>query len=50
MKYVLKFMISGMRTLDGRKGTADKMLKLLNEQSFEKYRKENKKLIIQEAI
>lgn len=50
MKYVLKFMISGMRTLDGRKGTADKMLKLLNEQSFDKYRKENKKFVIQEAI
>lgn len=31
MQRVLKFIISGMRTLDGRKGTADKILKPLNE-------------------
>ena len=38
MKYVLKFIISGMRTLDGRKGTANKILDVLNEQTFEKYK------------
>ena len=46
MKYVLKFIISGMRTLDGRKGTADQILNLLNEQSFEKYKKDNGKVHI----
>lgn len=35
MQRFLKFIISGMKTLDGRKGSADKILKLLNDQSFE---------------
>ena len=34
MERFIKFIISGMRTLDGRKGTADKILKVLNNQSF----------------
>ena len=50
MKYVLKFIIYGMRTLDGRKGTADQILNLLNDQSFEKYKKENGKVHIEESL
>ena len=50
MKYVLKFIISGMRTLDGRKGTANKILDVLNEQTFEKYKQANNKVHIEESI
>ena len=39
MKFILKFLIHSIRTMDGRRGTADKVLDLMNKQSFEEYEK-----------
>jgi len=39
MKFILKFLIQSIRTMDGRRGTADKVLHLMNQQSFEEYEK-----------
>ena len=39
MKFILKFLIHSIRTMDGRWGTADKVLDLMNKQSFEEYEK-----------
>ena len=38
MKYILKFIIQAICTLDGRRGTAETMLELMNRQSFEEYK------------
>lgn len=38
MKQILKFLIYSLRTMDGRRGTADKMLNLMNQQSFKEHR------------
>lgn len=46
MESVLKFIISKMRTLDGLKGSANKLLEKLNSDSFDKYKKEHRCNII----
>ena len=46
MESILKFFISKMRTLDGLKGSANKLLDKLNNDSFENYKKEHKCNII----
>lgn len=38
MKFVLKFLIHSIRTMDGRRGTAEKVLSLMNQQSFEEHK------------
>ena len=48
MSKILKFLIWNVRTLDGKKGSADKILSAMNEQSFEQYRQENRKTVIDE--
>lgn len=49
MKNVLKFIIQAIRTLDGRRGTAQKMLNLMNHQSFEEYKSSKGAFVVPEA-
>lgn len=42
----LKFLIWNIRTLDGKRGSADKVLAALNEQSFQEYREQNNRVYI----
>lgn len=49
MKYVLKFLIHSIRTMDGRRGSADKMLNLMNRQSFEEYQQTHKTTVVPDA-
>ena len=48
LQKILKFLIYNLRTLDGKKGTADKILNKLNKQSFDEYKRECSKTIIDE--
>ena len=49
MRNVLKFMIQAMRTLDGRRGTAEKMLQVMNQQGCDEYRQTNETIFVPEA-
>ena len=41
MAKILKYLIWEMQTLDGKRGTADKVLAVMNEQSLGEYRKKH---------
>ena len=50
MKRVLKFIIQAISTMDGRRGTAEKMLDLMNRQSFDEYQCCNGVTIVPDSI
>ena len=50
MNYLLKFLISNLRTLDGEKGSANKLLDLMNETSMEDYKVKHKRDVISESV
>jgi len=50
MNCLLKLLIHSMRTMDGHKGTADKMLEAMNKQSKEEYLKHTGKQLISESV
>ena len=43
MDMLLKFLIQILRTVDGRRGSANKILAIMNEQSIQKYKNESKR-------
>ena len=43
MDCFLKFLIYNLRTIDGKRGTADKMLEAMNKASEEEYKKDHKR-------
>ena len=43
MKYLLKFLIRAMRTVDGKRGTAESLLRYMNHQSAEDYKELHKR-------
>ena len=50
MNLILKFLIHKMRTIDGTKGSADKLLKLLNKKGEKEYMEKTKKNFISESV
>jgi hypothetical protein len=50
MKRVLKFIIQAITTMDGRRGTAEKMLDLMNRQSFDEYQCCNGVTIVPDSV
>ena len=49
MKNILKFIIQAIRTLDGRRGTADKVLQVMNNQEFDQYKEKNDTTVVPEV-
>ena len=49
LEMLLKFLIHKMRTLNGSKGTANKILRLLNERAIATYKKQQQKRVISES-
>ena len=50
MNTFLKFLIQNMRTMDGNKNSANKLLEKMNEQSVRDYKKESGKSLISESV
>ena len=50
MKHFLKFLIANMRTLDGKKNSANGVLDALNNQCFDEYMKKKKKIFISQSV
>ena len=50
MGLLLKYLIHNMRTLDGERGSADKLLSFMQRREERKYMKENKKDFISESV
>ena len=46
MDIILKFLIHKLRTFDGQRGSAENLLKAMNEQTFSDYKRQKKKVLI----
>ena len=50
MDYFLKFLIHNLETIDGKRGSAIKVLELMDRESIEEYKKKHKKTDVSESV
>lgn len=50
MDCLLKFLIRKLRTVDGKKGTANALLSVMNKEAINKHKKDNNKELISDSV
>jgi hypothetical protein len=50
MDYFLKFLIHNLQTIDGKRGSAKKVLELMDRESIEEYKKKHNKTDVSESV